>query len=531
MPGDPVAVDQRSLSGWAVHLGTDVAALNPARLRAELSAGTLPQAFAAVAARVPDAPALRIGEEFTHGQLDDGAGRVATALAEQGVHPGDRVVLSAPTSGEFVLAYLGVLRCGAVAVPVNASYTEAELDHVVRAAEASFVLTAAVGETGAPTARLSARTATVAELIHRAGDLASSPAAAGHGDDVALLGFTSGTTGFPKGVPLTHGNLLSSIRGVMRAWRWSQDDVLVHALPLSHQHGLGGLHATLLAGSCAHILPKFDPDQLLDVLIEHRATVLFAVPAVYQRLAALGAERLAVLRQLRLATSGSAPLPPALGHQIAGAAGAVPLERYGLTETGLDLSNPLDGPRRLGTVGVPLPGVEVRIADDHGRPVPAGTDGEILMRGPQVIEAYWRDEAATAASFWPDGWFRTGDLGHWDDEQGGHLMISGRLKELIITGGMNVSPREVELVLEAHPAVAEAAVAGTASETWGEEVEAWVVLRGAQAGPDELLKHCRMRLVAYKCPKRVHVVEALPRNAMGKVVRAELRPPETGPRE
>ena len=511
------------MAGWAVHLGTDAARVDPARLRAELYDGTLPESFANAAARTPDAPALHIGEQFTHGQLDEGAGRVAAALAEDGVRPGDRVVLSAPTSAAFVLAYLGVLRCGAVAVPVNAAYTSPELEHVVHAAEASLVLT------DGPTAGVSAGALSVAELGARASGLAPRGPAARRSDDVALLGFTSGTTGTPKGVPLSHGNLLASIRGVLRAWRWTAEDVLVHALPLSHQHGLGGLHATLLAGSRAHVLPAFDPDRLLEVIEEQRATVLFAVPAVYARLAALEPQRLAVLRTLRLMTSGSAPLPPALGQQIATAAGCVPLERYGLTESGLDLSNPLDGPRRLGTVGVPLPGVEVRIADDVGFPVPDGDDGEILLRGPQVIEAYWRDEAATAAAFWGDGWFRTGDLGHWSDEHGGHLVISGRLKELIISGGLNVSPREVELVLESHPDVAEAAVAGTPSQTWGEQVEAWVVPRGTGADPDELLQHCRARLTAYKCPKQVHVVQALPRNAMGKVLRAELRRPSTGP--
>lgn len=515
-------VDARSLAGWAVHLGTDAAAVDPARLRAELSDGTLPEAFANAAARAPDAPALRIGDQLTHGQLDEGAGRMAAALAEDGVRPGDRVVLSAPTSDALVLAYLGVLRRGAVAVPINAAYTPPELEHAVRAADASLVLTAG------PMTGLRARTLTVGELKARASGLASHAPAARRSDDVAVLSFTSGTTGRPKGVPLSHGNLLSSIRGVLRAWRWNVEDVLVHTLPLSHQHGLGGLHATLLAGSRAQILPTFDPDRLLEVLREEHATVLFAVPAMYSRLAALDPERLSVLRTLRLMTSGSAPLSPALGQQIATAAGCVPLERYGLTETGLDLSNPLDGLRRLGTVGVPLPGVEVRIADESGSPVPDGDDGEILLRGPQVIKAYWHDEGATASAFWADGWFRTGDLGHWNDEQGGHVVISGRLKELIITGGMNVSPREVELVLESHPDVAAAAVAGMPSETWGEQVEAWIVPRGAAADPDELLEHCRARLVAYKRPKQVHVVPTLPRNAMGKVLRAELRRPDTG---
>jgi malonyl-CoA/methylmalonyl-CoA synthetase len=334
---------------------------------------------------------------------------------------------------------------------------------------------------------------------------------------VALLAFTSGTTGRAKGVPLTHAHLLSSIRSAMLAWRWRPDDVLVHALPLFHQHGLSGVHATLAAGSSAAILSRFDPGALVAAVERERATVLFGVPSIHRRLLDLGADALAPLRRLRLATSGSAPLPPALAVEFAGATGVELLERYGLTETGLDLSNRFEGPRSPGHVGTPLPGVEVRLADGSGADA---DEGEILLRGPQVFDGYLDDPEATAAAFHPGGWFRTGDLGRWD---GGALRITGRLKELVITGGMNVAPGEVEAVLEQLPSIHEAAVAGVPDDRWGEAVVAWVVpADGARVDPDAVVAHCRRHLSAYKCPKRVVVTTALPRNAMGKIVRSRL---------
>ena len=320
--------------------------------------------------------------------------------------------------------------------------------------------------------------------------------------DVAVLAFTSGTTGAPKGVPITHANLLASARAAMAAWRWADDDVLVHALPLFHQHGLGGLHMTLIAGTTARIASRFDPDRLLAT----DGTVLFAVPAIWARL--VDHPRIGALRSLRLAVSGSAPLSAALSDRVAAAIGQVPLERYGLTESGLDVSNPYDGPRVAGTVGFPLPGIELRL----------GEQDEIQLRGPQVISGYL--DGAAPEAFLPDGWFRTGDLGRLDDE--GRLTIVGRLKELIITGGYNVVPREVEVVLEEQPGVVEVAVAGLPSERWGEEVTAFVVPGDPPPDEDALLTAAREQLVGYKVPKSVRFVDALPRNAMGKIVRTAL---------
>ncbi|MGH3237018.1 MAG: class I adenylate-forming enzyme family protein, partial [Streptosporangiaceae bacterium] len=484
----------------------------------------------------PDRVAVTVdGEPVTHAELDEAAGRVAAWLASR-VRPGDRVLLAAGASAGFVRCYLGALRAGAVVVLANPGYTAAELGHLV--ADSGAVLAFADPE---PMRRLAALgpgaqgsaplvTADVRELPEQTRPR-SAIAARPH--DTALLAYTSGTTGRPKGVPLTHRQLAVSIRAAMTAWRWHSDDVLVHALPLYHQHGLGGLHAALIAGGTVHIRSKFSAADLMRAAGDTRASVLFAVPAIYQALlaspAALTGGLTGGLRDLRLAVCGSAPLSPALAGRLPDVLGRLPLVRYGTTESGLNVSNPVADPRG-DTVGVPLPGVQARIsaADASGRAPDAvhqadpGQAGEIQLRGPHVFSGYWNDPAATEAAFTPDRWFRTGDIGAVDPATG-HLVIRGRTKEMIITGGLNVYPREVEIALEAHPAVAEAAVAGVPDERWGERVTAWVVLRDGH-GFDEaaLIAHARTLLAGYKCPKRVFRVAELPRNQLGKIVRSAL---------
>jgi malonyl-CoA/methylmalonyl-CoA synthetase len=312
---------------------------------------------------------------------------------------------------------------------------------------------------------------------------------------------------------LRHGNLLASAEALRLAWRWVQDDRLVLALPLFHIHGLGvGLHGTLLTGASAVLLPRFDPDAVLDAARDHEATLFFGVPTMYARLA--GSPRVGELASLRLLVSGSAALPPTVFERLAERAGQRPLERYGMTETVMNVSNPHDGERRPGTVGLPLPGVELRLAEG---------DGEVLLRGPNVFDGYWRNPEATAEAFDADGWFRTGDLGSLDER--GYLRIEGRSKELIITGGYNVHPREVEELLLEHPGVAEVAVVGTPSEEWGEVVTAFVVATDPGDPPDEgeLLALAAEQLAPFKRPRLVRYVESLPRNALGKVLKHELR--------
>ncbi|MBA2498035.1 MAG: AMP-binding protein, partial [Acidimicrobiia bacterium] len=332
--------------------------------------------------------------------------------------------------------------------------------------------------------------------------------------DVGLLVFTSGTTGTPKGVPLTHANLLASSASVEHAWRWTPEDRLVLSLPLFHVHGLGvGLHGTLLAGASAVLLPRFDVDTVLDAAAATAATLLFGVPTMWVRLAA--SARAGELGRLRLCVSGSAPLDPATVAALAERTGSPVLERYGMTETGMLVSNPYAGERRPGSVGLALPGVEVRLeprdGDDEAEPA-----SEILVRGPNVFGGYLD---GTVPAFTGEGWFPTGDLGRADDD--GYLRIVGRAKDLIISGGFNVHPREVEDVLRAHPAVTDVAVVGRPDPEWGERVVAHIVAADPIAEA-ALLAWTHERLAPYKRPRQVVFVDELPRNAMGKVVRSAL---------
>ena len=543
---DDPAPDSWTLDSWSRHLGASV---DPDELLAYLTEGSLPEAFSAAAATAAHRPALRIDEdEITHGELDDAAARTAGWLRGQGVRAGDRVLIAGRNSIAFVCAYLGTLRAGATVVPASPQLTQPELaqlaEHAgVRLAFADEEPAARLRQAGLPPAASlamppSVRPGTLSAAVHTAAgpDGAASlanllsaaepvPVAPIAPGSAAILAYTSGTTGLPKGVPLTHRNLLASIRSAMLAWRWSADDVLIHALPLTHQHGLGGVHATLLAGSRAVICSRFEPGQLARLAGQAHATVLFAVPAMYERLAGLPSAELAPLRAMRLAVSGSAPLAPGLASRITAAIGQFPLERYGTTESGLDVSNLYDGARVARSIGRPLPGVRLKIADAAGSPLPEGEPGEILLAGPQVFAGYQGTAELTSEAFHPGGWFRTGDIGRIDPVTS-CVEITGRIKELIVSGGLNVTPREVELVLEQHPSVSEAAVAGLPSARWGEEVAAWVVPSpGARADPADLMAHTRTRLAAYKCPKQVFIVGSLPRNSLGKILRRSLRPP------
>ncbi len=500
--------DSWSRSAWRRHLP---GAADIGTLVAGFGNATIPELAHITAEVFPDRQAVRVESAgITHGQLDRAAARVSGCLRSR-VQPQDRVMIAGPTSRHWLAAYLGTLRSGAVAVLVNPSSTASELQQVVDASGASLALVH--GDVGARIAGLPRPPATITvdmALAHPAEPwrLRGTP------ESTALLAFTSGTTGRPKGVPLTHRALLTSIRSAMAAWDWTEDDILVHALPLHHQHGLSGLHATLISGSRLHLLTRFGADELMGAIRESGATVLFAVPTMYQRLADLPAGLPARAGRLRLCICGSAPLGRQTSQGAARVLGQVPLVRYGTTESGLDTSHLLselrDG-RYAETVGLPLPGVSVRLADD----------GEIQVRGPQVFGGYWQDGEATAEVLTEDGWFRTGDIGGLDGS--GHLVVSGRSKEVIISGGLNVHPREVELALECHPAVAEAAVAGLPDVHWGEQVSAWVVLRpGISPDPESLILHAKSLLAPHKCPKQVAIVDHLPRNALGKLDRRKL---------
>ncbi len=492
---------------WAAHLppGTDPASVDL------LPGGSLAGAWTARWAADGAAPTVHDqGTGWTRAaELEDRTRRVAGRLAAAGLEPGDRILLSAGASTDLVVAHVAALRLGLVVVPANTAYLARELAHVVGDARPAAAvvddpergrwISEAAGDRGVL-------------VLGTDVDLPDGPDPADLDrltpDHPALLAYTSGTTGAPKGALLSHGNLLASATAVGLAWRWTADDRLVSPLPLFHLHGLGvALHGTLCAGASIVLRPGFAPDDLLDALAEHRATLFFGVPTMYARLTASG--RLDELAPLRLCVSGSAPLPADLHRTVTEASGQRIVERFGMTETVMNVSTPYDGERRAGTVGLPLPGVEVRLDE--------GTD-EILLRGPNVFGGYWERPEATAESF-TDGWFRSGDVGAHDPD--GYLRIVGRRKELIISGGYNVYPREVEDVLRGHPAINDAAVVGLPDPDWGERVVA-AVEGDATVDPGEVLAHAARGLAPYKRPKELRFVDELPRNALGKVVKAQV---------
>lgn len=490
---------------WARHLppGVDPGSVDL------LARRSLPAAWVANWATAPDAPAVHDDRGWlTNAELDARSRRIAGRLAGAGLQPGDRIVMSATTSVELVVAHVAALRLGLVVVPVNGAYRAREIEHIVGdCAPAACVVDADRTDLFAAIVGEACVVTTPGVDLPEAEPPALDVSAP---DDVALLCYTSGTTGAPKGAMLTHGNTLASCEALRLAWRWTAADRLVLALPLFHVHGLGvGLHGTLLCGGSAVLLPRFDADAVLDAARDHEATLFFGVPTMYARLAA--SARVSELGRLRLCVSGSAPLPAALHDDLTARAGIHVLERYGMTETIMNVSNPYDGERRAGTVGFPLPGVEVRLDEPSH---------EILLRGPNVFPGYWGREAATREAFTADGWLRSGDIGARDGD--GYLRIVARAKELIISGGFNVYPREVEDVLLEHPAVAEVAVVGEPSDEWGEVVVAVVVPTTDDDDPDALLAFAAEHLAPYKRPRRVRYVDALPRNALGKVVRGLL---------
>jgi malonyl-CoA/methylmalonyl-CoA synthetase len=472
------------------------------------------------------------GTAWTAAQLDLRSSVFAAHLASRGVAPGDRVLLSCAPSAETVAAYVGILRLGAVVVPANTGYTRAELDHIVSDVQPVLAVLDGDGD-GDVDGDPSGAAAPPPAVDGRVPRLPLEPLSPSHtratpsgidavarvaprldasaDDDLAMIAFTSGTTGRPKGAMLTQGNLRAGAEALVTAWEWTADDRLVHALPMFHMHGLGvGINGSLTAGASMVVLPRFDADAVVDAVHAHDATLFFGVPTMYARLRDSG--RLAELAHLRLLVSGSAPLDPVLFQAIAESAGQAPVERYGMSETVMLTSNPVRGERRAGSVGLPLPDVEVRLGDG----------GTVEVRGPNVFDGYWKRPEATAEAFTDDGWFRTGDIGESDAD--GYLRLVGRASDLIITGGYNVYPREVEDAILEHADVVDVAVVGVGDETWGERVVAVVVLRdGVGLDVDALDAHLDDRVAAYKRPRSWTATDALPRNAMGKVRRDVLR--------
>jgi malonyl-CoA/methylmalonyl-CoA synthetase len=499
------------------------------------------------ALRMPAAPAPAAGDppggpggalDWSYQELLARADAVAAGLDRRGIGPGDRVACLLGNGPELVLLHLALLRLGAVLVPINLAYRRREVGHILKDAAPRLLVAEpaprALLEEEVPAAERASLEAVLdaEELLRWSADglaAAALPAPAGTAgdDDLALLLYTSGTTGTSKGAMISHNNVLATVTGLLAAWDWRAADVLLLALPLFHVHGLiVGLDCALAAGATVELRRRFDAAAVAAELAGGAVTVFFGVPTLYVRLVEELRRRgrresaeAARFAAVRLFCSGSAPLPPETFAAFREATGHSILERYGMTETGMLLSNPYCGPRRPGEVGTPLPGVSVRLVDEAGRDLPPGSPGELLARGANVFAGYWQAPEKTAASFVHDAagrrWFRTGDLARQDPPTGTFTLL-GRRHELIISGGFNVYPREIEETLLCFPGVREAAVVGRPHPEWGEVPVAFLVADGP-LDPPAVLAFCKGQLAGFKVPHELRFLDALPRNALGKL--------------
>jgi malonyl-CoA/methylmalonyl-CoA synthetase len=471
------------------------------------------------------------GTILSYGDMLERTAQMANALVLAGVEPGDRVAVQVEKTVENLLLYLATLRAGAVYLPLNTAYTLTELDYFIGDAEPKLVvcdpskregLAGVAGKRGvASVETLDAKGQ--GSLIDAAAKAPKDFADVPRGDDdLAAILYTSGTTGRSKGAMLTHRNLASNAETLRDYWRFTDKDVLLHALPIYHTHGLFVASNTLMfAGGAMILLAKFDADEVMRYL--PKATSMMGVPTFYTRLLKHPGLTKAACAHMRLFTSGSAPLLAETHDEFRAKTGHAILERYGMTETNMNTSNPYDGDRIAGTVGFPLPGVQVRIAEaDSGKVLPQGEIGVIEVKGPNVFPGYWRMPDKTKAEFRADGFFITGDVGKIDER--GYVHIVGRAKDLIITGGFNVYPKEVESEIDALPGVVESAVIGCPHPDFGEGVTAIVVLKKDSIADEKaVIANLEGRLAKFKLPKRVIFVDDLPRNTMGKVQKNVLR--------
>jgi malonyl-CoA/methylmalonyl-CoA synthetase len=463
---------------------------------------------------------------YTYGDLDRISGALGHRLQALGVQKGDRIAAQVEKSPQAVFLYLACLRVGAVYLPLNTGYTLRELDYFFGDAEPRVIVCDPTKESD--TGGLAGARAVVTldaegtgSLMDGAPDGADLEPVACEPDDLAALLYTSGTTGRSKGAMLTHRNLVSNALALRETWGFTRADVLLHVLPIYHTHGLFvAINTVLLAGARMIFLQRFDPDAVIPALAQ--ATVMMGVPTYYTRLLARDDFTAQAARPIRVFISGSAPLLEETFAAFESRTGHRILERYGMTETGMNTSNPLHGERRPGTVGLPLPGVEMRVADDDGRPLAASEVGILEVRGPNVFKGYWRMPEKTAEEFRDDGFFITGDVGVIGED--GYVSIVGRAKDLVISGGLNVYPKEVESLIDGLSGVVESAVIGLPHPDFGEAVAA-VVVRQPSATITELdiITATRAELASFKVPKTVFFVEALPRNSMGKVQKNMLR--------
>jgi malonyl-CoA/methylmalonyl-CoA synthetase len=470
------------------------------------------------------------GGPMSYGDFLEEAARLANALNDLGVAPGDRVAVQIRKSPQALALYAACVKAGAVFLPLNTAYTAGEIDYFVNDAEARLLVCdpASAGALrpvaeGAGAALETLGGAGEGTLAERAaGQQAIFEAVARSDDDLAAILYTSGTTGRSKGAMLTHANLLSNARALVECWRFSADDILLHALPIFHTHGLFvASNVILLAGGSLIFQPSFNLDAVIEAL--PRATTMMGVPTFYTRLLSDPRFDRDLVAHMRLFTSGSAPLLAETHVEFEARTGHRILERYGMTETNMNTSNPYDGERRAGTVGFALPGVEVRICDpETGGEFAQSEIGVIEVRGPNVFKGYWRMPEKTAEEFRADGFFITGDLAKFDTD--GYVQIVGRVKDLIISGGYNIYPKEIELLLDDLPGVAESAVVGVPHPDFGEGVVAVVVpVTGTEFSEANAMAAIAGKIARFKQPKRIMTIEELPRNTMGKVQKNALR--------
>ncbi|WP_370198973.1 malonyl-CoA synthase [Roseibium sp.] len=490
--------------------------------------------FDALTAFIPDRSKVFLetldGGKITYADMFARSAQYAGALQKLGVKAGDRVAVQVEKTPDTLMLYLGTIRAGGVFLPLNTAYTPAEIGYFVGDAEpAVFVCDPARADELAGTAqKAGARLHTLDQNGEGSLSLLADQMPTVYDnrpredDDLAAILYTSGTTGRSKGAMLTHGNLASNSQTMVKYWQFTEDDVLLHALPIFHTHGLFvATNCLMMAGGSMLFLPKFDLDQVLAAL--PKATAMMGVPTFYTRLLASDRFTRDVAAHMRLFISGSAPLSAEVHKEFRERTGHAILERYGMTETNMNTSNPYDGARRPGTVGFPLPGVGLRVVDARtGRELPDGEVGIIEIKGPNVFLGYWRMPEKTAQEFRADGYFITGDMGRVDED--GYVSIVGRSKDLIISGGFNVYPAEVEALLDELPGVAESAVIGVPHPDFGEAVVAVLAPKpGAELAQEAVQASLNDRLAKFKQPKKVHILEALPRNTMGKIQKNVLR--------
>jgi long-chain acyl-CoA synthetase len=494
--------------------------------------GNLAHNLTGSARRHPERTAVRVDDsEWSYAALDDATARVAALLRAKGLRPGDRVGIMLPNVPYFPIVFYGVLRAGGVVVPVNLLLKEREVTYYLHDSGATRILAwhgcAGVAETAARKEGAEITVVTPGDFeTLMAGAEPSDGVADRDGGDTAVILYTSGTTGTPKGAELTHDNLRRNVEAAIMLFGLDAGSVVFGALPLFHAFGQTcAMNAAIAAGGCLTLLPRFTPDGALDIIERHGVTVFEGVPTMYTALLHHPQRQAYDVPALRVCASGGAALPVEVLHGFEEPFGCAVLEGYGLSETSPVASfNHPDRPRRPGSIGTPIEGVEMRVVDDQGRRVATGEVGEIVIRGHNVMKGYWNRPEATAEVI-KDGWFHSGDMARCDED--GYFYIVDRKKDLIIRGGYNVYPREIEEVLYEHPAVREAAVVGIPDDQLGEEVGAAVVLAGgATATAEELREHVKGQVAAYKYPRHVWLVGELPKGPTGKILKREITLPE-----